>query len=444
MKRSAVLLSMALLVLLITPSTVECVVSAKQRPTCVVVLYAKKEDLAVSLDNLTVFLSLLEKNLSIEVRQVDSLTRYENLEGASALLLIGVKKFSEDLEAVVRTIKRFVEEGGSLLIAGHFSAPKALRNVTDVFGLGFSDAIIKSNDTRLCYRSDPSNVILSGAGFCYSRHPVLSGIDQLVLFKSLAVTEERPLNITFANITIPARRYPLIWGLNVTYLDKNKNNKFDEGEPSGRNVTLCYAVEMWTGARVLVFGSAEFFTNTSLTLAKNSILALNMIRWLTHLQWTVRFEGPIVEPTVAYIGRDKSINVRVNITLPRDVSIENVSVNACVVLLKRVIRSVQMKRVSERTYVASIDLSGLKRAQYVVRVLVYIRYLGYGWFWSPPARFTLLEQVVVAHPIALPAALWALAVGLSLVLLTASYRDLRKQREAVRKIMRRARKSEKG
>lgn len=179
----------------------------------------------------------------------------ERLSGAGIYVIAGpMQGFTQDEIDALRT---FVENGGSLLVMLHISAPVAA--LLPEFGVTVSNFVIaEGNNTIKGAAQDFYLTDLTG-------HPINAGVKKIAVFGAwglLAQGRARATALTSAG----------------AWADANRNRRYDSGEPR-QSFAIIAVCECGKG-RVVVIGDDAPFANGFMKEAGNARLALNVIKWL--------------------------------------------------------------------------------------------------------------------------------------------------------------------
>jgi len=177
------------------------------------------------------------------------------LAGVSALIVSG--PFVPLAEGEITVLRRFVKEGGTLVVMLHVGPP--LAGLLHTFGIDFSNGVIRETADLLA--DEPLNFRVTRL----ESHSLFAGLDTFALYGGWAL-------VNFdENSRIIARTGPQAW------IDLNGDRRPSPGD-AVQSFGVVVAGELGRG-RFLAFGDDGLFQNRFLD-AENRRLAANLGRWL--------------------------------------------------------------------------------------------------------------------------------------------------------------------
>jgi len=320
------------------------------------------------------------------VKEITDIDTYDRLENATVLMLLG----QTDLSSVnMDVLNQFLIEGGSLLIALPPDNFSVFDTILELFALKPLGPALDNSS----YYENETNIIVNDS-YMINNHPVISSVfgnvSKVLVPNGVGVVSEKKeplINATFES-------YSLIWGLNSTFIDENNNEKLDENEVYGSNVSLVHVVETWYGGRVVIFSSIEMIIDETLLNPKfdNLMLCKALAYWLGYQIGYISIRDILANPTFLDVTRDKlEINVTVIITDENNATLSQIQVNACLVRLNEIVTS-SIATGSGPDYEARLNVSGIKPGVAYIYVMAYKKY--YGYFWAKGPRITLYKPPV--------------------------------------------------
>ncbi len=385
-----------------------------------IVFYAK--DLSIPIENFSVLRQMLESK-GFNVSIINEITSYEVFENAQLFILIACENVTK---LMTNLTKFFIGQGGSVLLAPFHEKTHEYDDILRIFGMEFTTKIVRDNESN--YQNDTAIIHLHSPNvFAHTSHPITLGISNLIVPYSVAIkfTGNVSLEMIFHN-------YTLLWGQNTTYIDLNNNNKPDANEPKGKNVTLAVAIEAWSGAKVVITGSAKIFSDEFINVTQNYIIVERIVDWLSGRKWSVHISNLKVSQQVINYDETKTINVSFDVSDTAGNPVMNASIWIVLQRAGRLVRNVSVNVTGQIHYELTLNLTGLTRGEFLVRVLVYKEF--WGFFWSASVRISIVRQILkpILDPIAISLWLVTLATGIVFWIRCSSW--IKKQKRLVKEL----------
>ena len=336
--------------------------------------------------NYSMLISIMK---NFELRNVTSISDMAKLEGADVLVLLGPKTLSDiNLEV----LEQFIREGGSIL----FLMPEDFDGIKDLLEFLGIDVLGRLYDNESYYIYNSS--ILVNSSTMVTKHPLVNS--SFGIAESIVIPKALGLNITESKSPIirDVKKfvYKAIWAPTSTFADLNGNNKFDEDEPKGENITLVIGMELWWGSKIIIFPSAAIFTDQTLantTKFDNLELLINTIYWLggkiNKLNINVEKLGDItMNSSVKW-----NLNVTFNITDENDELID-ATAYGIISLLDTIVGNFTAEYNNElKTYTIVFNVSVLnKSAIYNLYIFAYKKFYGFIWVKIGRILYSKLKQ----------------------------------------------------
>ena len=385
-----------------------------------IVFYAK--DLAIPIENFSTLRRMLE-NKGFNVSIINEITSYEVFENAHLFILIACENVTK---LMTNLTKFFIEQGGSVLLAPFHEKTKEYETLLKIFGMEFTTKLVRDNESN--YQNDTAIIRLhSPSVFAHVFHPITQKISDLIIPYSVAIkfTGNASLEMIFHN-------YTLLWGQNTTYIDLNNNKKPDPNEPKGENVTLAVAIEAWSGAKVVITGSAKLFSDEFINKTQNYIIVERIVDWLSGRRWSIRISNLNVSQHIINYDETKTVNVSFDVSDIAGNPIINASIWIILQRAGRIVRNASVNVTGQIHYECTLNLTGLTRGEFLVRVLVYKEF--WGFFWSTSVKISIVRQILkpIIDPIAV--SLWLAILVLGIIFWVRCYSWIKKQKMLAKKL----------
>lgn len=191
----------------------------------------------------------------LEVQAQSAPLTTEALAGARGLVLSG--PFAPLGNDELTVVKRFVEEGGRLVVLLHIGP--TVSGLLREFGIVHSNGVIREIEQVL--GGEPLNFSVSQ----FKPHPVLHGLSGFNVYGAWALESDNPL------AEVVASSGPKAW------VDLNGDKKFGHGD-AVQSFGVAVAGRQGRG-EFIIFGDDAIFQNRFL-VGENETLARNLARWL--------------------------------------------------------------------------------------------------------------------------------------------------------------------
>ena len=335
--------------------------------------------------NLSTFLNEILEPFDLE--ETLKITTYEPLENATVLLLLGLRSFGD---VKIEVITQFLLDGGSLLIALPDENYTMYNDLLKLFSLKVLGPIY-DNET---FYKETENVVVNSS-YLLNEHPLarslFGNVSKLVIPKGIGLEKINATPLINATFT----EYSLAWGTNTTFIDKNKNEKYDKDEPRGKNVSLITVIELWYGGKIVILPSVYMLSNTFLMLLQydDYIFIKALMYWLGNQIAYISIRNIKVEPTIVDLNSNPRINVTFMVTDENNNTIPRLDVYVFLVRLGSILINASAQRVDNTTlYKATLDVTGLRWGTVIVYIMAYKKY--YGYHWAGNIKVILYKQPV--------------------------------------------------
>lgn len=208
-----------------------------------------------------------------EVESLSLSTTPEVPEDASVVIVAAPQTRLLDQEA--GALIAYGEMGGRLLVLQEPTAEATLEAILEPWGLAFEDDVIVDPEQAL-FGLDPFSPVVSD----YPFHVVTRGLPDTVFtgVRSISERDEVPEGVLISSLI---RTSEGSWGETDYTAPQVQPDEADL--PGPRLISVAAereATDEGPKARMVVFGDADFASNTSLTLGANQDLFLNAVNWL--------------------------------------------------------------------------------------------------------------------------------------------------------------------
>lgn len=328
--------------------------------------------------------SKLEKEitkLDFNYKRLGQMASYEDLVDLDVLMILGLETLEES-RVNITMLKKYLIEGGSLLLAPSFKDPLGMENLLKLVGLNTTSTLINTTTKE-------NKAVLSNTW--NNKSYLYNDVTNLTVANGTMIREagekEKTLNLT-------VRKHSTLWG--------NNNTTIKEGGETGKkihgkNLTMVYEGELWTGGRVIVLPSILMLSNQF--FPQNKAFGINIIRWLAKVDHTIIISDLSVSQTKVKLQEENS-KIKVTFKVLNDSFVpimNNISLHVIMGRLFDIVRSVS---VNSNQTPKSVDMnipSDMERGTYGIMVRAYKRFYGFSWSerleiivyksWLSPASF---------------------------------------------------------
>jgi uncharacterized membrane protein len=226
---------------------------------------------------------------SVDIRKKGELS-YSVLRDYDVLVLASYKEGYSSAE--IDAIKKFVENGGGLLLFGDFEYPS--NNVARAFDVSFCSEIVAiADDSAEQFSSDNHAILVDDI----TDHPITEGIDDIGLFFGIPIS-------TYKSGTVLAKTSRNSWADREGRDIGTKESTEDRGP-----FDILLATDNLGKGRGVFFGGAISFWNmvTVFSDTQNSELFGNMVKWLGEPGGPYKQYTSIVEDAEQKMDEGKSL-----------------------------------------------------------------------------------------------------------------------------------------
>jgi hypothetical protein len=177
------------------------------------------------------------------------------LSNVNVLVFVGPMTKFETQE--INAIKKFVQNGGNLLVLAHISSP--LNGLMQEFNITISGSVTSESENLI--DSSPQNFFVKDL----ENHTITKGIKQIAVFGSWSLQSKEPART-------------VAWTSKTAWSEVTKNMKFDNESEKQERLGIVSAVEYGRG-KVVVITDDAVFLNKFIDIADNRMLGENIILW---------------------------------------------------------------------------------------------------------------------------------------------------------------------